>query len=201
MPQTTVTDVDQIVQRYAAVWSEPDTAARRRTVAELWAPDGVEFVEGARFRGHDGLVDRVSEAYGLFVASGEYHVTDDNHVTVHDDVVMFTIRLTYAKGPQADEVAWAARVFLVLGDGRIVQDYHLTVQPLPEAQGLPYSSCRFSAGLPGRVRADHQSSLSSGTTSWSPTPISDRLVHEHPRPAVTVELRSPHRSVIAAAGS
>ncbi|MFI1768920.1 hypothetical protein ACH41H_43770 [Streptomyces sp. NPDC020800] len=47
---------------------------------------------------------------------------------------MLTIQLTYAKGPQAGEVAWAARAFLVLDDdGRILQDYHLTVQPLPEA--------------------------------------------------------------------
>ncbi|MER6144856.1 nuclear transport factor 2 family protein [Streptomyces sparsogenes] len=134
MQQTTATDVDQIVQRYVAVWSEPDAAARKRAVAELWARDGVEFVEGAQFRGHDGLVDRVTEAYGLFVASGEYHVTGDDHVTTHDDVVMFTIRLTHAKGPRAGEVAWAARVFLLLDDdGRIAQDYHLTVQPLPEA--------------------------------------------------------------------
>jgi hypothetical protein len=135
MPQTTTaTDVDLIVRRYVAVWNEPDAAARRRAIAELWAPDGVEFVEGARFRGHDGLLDRVSEAYGLFVASGDYHVTDDRHVTVHDDVVMLTIQLTYAKGPQTGEVAWAARVFLVLdGDGLIAHDYHLTVQPLPEA--------------------------------------------------------------------
>ncbi|MFI1768921.1 nuclear transport factor 2 family protein [Streptomyces sp. NPDC020800] len=65
MPQTTDTDVDQIVQRYIAAWSEPQAAARKRAVAELWAPDGVEFVEGAQFRGHDGLVDRISEAYGL----------------------------------------------------------------------------------------------------------------------------------------
>jgi hypothetical protein len=134
MSQTTAIDVDRIVQRYVAVWSEPDPAARERAVSELWVPDGVEFVEGAQFRGRAGLVDRVAEAHGLFVATGEYHVTDDNHVTVHDDVVMFTIQLTHAKGPQADEVAWAARVFLVLDDdGRILQDYHLTVQPLPEA--------------------------------------------------------------------
>ncbi|WP_406481617.1 hypothetical protein [Streptomyces sp. NBC_01615] len=51
-----------------------------------------------------GLVDRVSEVYGLFVASD-----DDNHVTVHDDIVMSTVQLTYAKGPQADEVALAAQ--------------------------------------------------------------------------------------------
>ncbi|MDH6705789.1 hypothetical protein P3T27_002511 [Kitasatospora sp. MAA19] len=134
MSQTTAIDVDRIVQRYVAVWSEPDPAARERAVAELWAPDGVEFVENTQFRGHDGLVDRVAEAYGLFVATGDYDITDDNHVTVHDDVVMFTIQLAYAKGPRTGEVAWAARVFLVLDDdGRILQDYHLTVQPLPEA--------------------------------------------------------------------
>ncbi|OIJ95483.1 hypothetical protein BIV25_20290 [Streptomyces sp. MUSC 14] len=131
---TTAIDVDQVVGRYVALWSEADAAARRRAVAELWAPDGVEFVEGTRFRGHDALADRVAEAYGLFVASGTYHVTHDDHVTVHDDIVMLTIRLTYATGTQLGQVAWAARVFLVLDDdGRILQDYHLTVQPLPEA--------------------------------------------------------------------
>ncbi|OIK02232.1 nuclear transport factor 2 family protein [Streptomyces monashensis] len=131
---TTAIDVDQVVGRYVAVWSEPDAAARRRAVAELWAPDGVEFVEGTRFRGHDALIDRVAEAYGLFVASGAYRVTHDDHVTVHHDIVMLTIQLTYATGPRLGQVAWAARVFLVLDDdGRILQDYHLTVQPLPEA--------------------------------------------------------------------
>ncbi|SEM63537.1 nuclear transport factor 2 family protein [Streptacidiphilus jiangxiensis] len=134
MSQTTAIDVDRIVQRYLAVWNEPSAAARERAVAELWAPDGVEFVEGVQFRGHAGLVARVGEAYGLFVASGEYRVTHDGHVTVHDDVVKLTIQLTYARGPRTGEVAWAARVFLVLDtDGRILQDYHLTVQPLPEA--------------------------------------------------------------------
>ncbi|MFH9355320.1 nuclear transport factor 2 family protein [Kitasatospora sp. NPDC017646] len=134
MSQTTAIDVDRIVQRYVAVWGEPDPAARERAVAELWVPDGVEFVEGAQFRGHAGLVDRVAEAYGLFVATGDHRVTYDHRVSVHDDVVMFTIQLTYAKGAQVDEVAFAARVFLVLDDsGRILQDYHLTVRPLPEA--------------------------------------------------------------------
>lgn len=137
VPQTDVdvdVDVDRIVERYLAVWSEPDAAARRRAVADLWAPDGVEFVEGVQFRGHDTLVDRVTEAYELFVGSGEYRIASEDHVTVHDDVVVLTIQLAHAKGPQAGEVAWAARVFLMLDqDGRIRQDYHLTVQPLPAA--------------------------------------------------------------------
>lgn len=38
-------DVARIVQHYVAVWNEPDPAAREHAVAELWTPDGVEFVE------------------------------------------------------------------------------------------------------------------------------------------------------------
>lgn len=133
MSQTTAVDVDRIVADYVAVWSEPDATARARAVAALWAPDGVEFVEGTRFRDHAGLVDRVAEAHQLFVASGEYHVTKDDQVTVHGDIVVLTLRLTRAEGPGAGEVAWAARAFLLLDDaGRIVEDYHLTVQPLPQ---------------------------------------------------------------------
>lgn len=49
-------------------------------------------------------MDRVSEAHGLFVASGEYHVTHDHHVTVHDDVVMLTIQLT--PGPPGSSSSW-----------------------------------------------------------------------------------------------
>jgi len=52
-------------------------------------------------------------------------------VTAHHDIVTFTIQLISAGGDRAGQVAWAARVFLVLGaDGLIRQDYQLTVQPL-----------------------------------------------------------------------
>ncbi|MFI2205491.1 hypothetical protein ACH47Z_32885 [Streptomyces sp. NPDC020192] len=129
-----VLDVDLIVERYVAVWSEADAAARARSVAALWPEEGVEYVEGTRFRGRGALVERVTEAHTLFVASGQYEVTHDGHIAVHDHVVVLTIQLVHARGEQAGDVAWAARVFLVLDDdGRILEDYHLTVQPLPAA--------------------------------------------------------------------
>src|ERR1700722_8230029 len=71
---------------------------------------------------------RIPGAYGAFVASGRFTVTAADDVTTHDDIITFTIQLTAPDG----EVAWAARVFLLLGaDGLIRQDYHLTVKPLP----------------------------------------------------------------------
>jgi hypothetical protein len=40
----------------------------------------------------------------------------------------------WTRGATTGEVAWAARVFLVLGDdGLIHQDYHLTVKPIDPA--------------------------------------------------------------------
>ena len=121
-------NAELIVDRYLAVWSEPDAEVRRGAIAGLWAPDGVEFVEGAAFRGRKELEVRIAEAYEAFVGSGRYAVTSAGDASGHDDIATFTIQLTTGGG----EVAWAARVFIVLGeDGLIQQDYQLTVQPLP----------------------------------------------------------------------
>src|SRR6266571_3553462 len=112
MPQITEPRTTDIVARYVAAWSEPDPGSRRAAIAGLWAPDGAEFVEGTQFRGHQELE-----------ASGRYAVSSAIDVTRHDGVVTFTIQLTAPGG----DVAWAARVFLVLGrDGRIREDYQLT---------------------------------------------------------------------------
>ena len=118
----------EIADRYLAVWSEPDPSARRAGVAALWAPDGVEFIDGGiQFRGHDELDTRVRGAYEQFVAGGDYAVTSAGDVAGHGDIVMFTVQLTTPDG----EAAWAARVFLLLGaDGLIREDYQLTVKPL-----------------------------------------------------------------------
>ena len=118
----------QLADRYLAVWSEPDPAARRAAVAALWAPDGVEFIDGGiQFRGHDGLDTRVREAYEQFVATGAYALTSAGDVARHDDIVTFTAQLTTPDG----EAAWEARIFLLVGrDGLIQEDYQLTVKPL-----------------------------------------------------------------------
>ena len=97
-------------QRYLAVWSEPDPVSRGAAIAGLWAPDGAEFVEGTQFRGHEELAARITAAYQEFVASGRYAVTSARDVTRHDDIIALTIQLTAPGG----EIAWAARVFLLL---------------------------------------------------------------------------------------
>ena len=60
MTETTETAVRTITDRYLAVWSEPDAQSRRAAIAALWEPDGVEYVEGVQFRGHDELDGRIA---------------------------------------------------------------------------------------------------------------------------------------------
>ena len=127
MSQITQLDAAQITARYLAVWSEPDPRARRAAIAGLWAPDGAEFVEGCRFRGHEELYARITGAYQEFVAGGRYAVTTANDAARHDDIVAFTIQLTDPAGA----IAWAARVFMLLdAAGLIHEDYQLTVKSL-----------------------------------------------------------------------
>jgi hypothetical protein len=123
--------VADVAGRYLAVWSEPDPGLRRQAIGDLWAQDGAEFVEGVQFRGHGELDARIAEAYQAFVGSGKYIVTSAGDATGHHDIVTFTIQLISSGGDEDGEPAWAARVFLLLGqDGLIWQDYQLTVKPL-----------------------------------------------------------------------
>jgi hypothetical protein len=127
MPQITEPDSAEIVARYVAVWSDPVPESRRTAIARLWAADGAEFVEGARFGGHGELDTRIAGAYQEFVASGRFAIAASADVARHDDIITFTIQLIAPDG----EVAWAARVFLLLSaDGRIRESYQLTVKPL-----------------------------------------------------------------------
>jgi hypothetical protein len=130
MTETTSAPITDITRKYMAVWSEPDPAARRAAIAALWAPDGVEFLDGVQFRGHDELDARVARAYDAFFGSGKYTLTGGDDLTVHDDIAAFTVHLTEPDG----EAAWTARVFLLVGpDGQIQEDYHVVVKPLPPA--------------------------------------------------------------------
>ncbi|WP_344658924.1 hypothetical protein [Catenulispora subtropica] len=126
-------ETTEIVDRYLAVWALPDPDDRAKAVAELWRPDGVEYIEGVQYRGHAALTGRVAEAHEAFVGNGAYVAVGGEDATRHGDVVTFTIRLDHATGPVGD-TAWSARVFLVLAeDGRVREDYQLTVQPLAAA--------------------------------------------------------------------
>jgi len=125
----TTTAAERIAERYVAVWSESDAARRREAVKELWAEDGVEYVEETEFRGHAALDARIAAAYETFVGSGRFAITVADDVRWHHDVITMTVHLTTPSG----ESAWAARAVLLIGaDDLIRQDYQFVVQELAD---------------------------------------------------------------------
>ena len=129
MTETHISAIHDLTRRYLAVWSEPDPGARSAAVARLWAPDGTEFIDGKHFRGHDELVVRVTGAYDAFIGSGRFTLTGGDDVSVHGDVAAFTVHLA---DPATREPAWTARVFLLVAPGgRVQEDYHIVIKPLP----------------------------------------------------------------------
>src|SRR6266702_592651 len=93
-------EITQLVDRYIAFWHEPDAEQRRRSVAHLWAEDGVQFTQSREIRGHKALEERVETAHEEFVKTGGF---------------------IFRRG---GDVAATGTIFLLLSDdGRIRFDY------------------------------------------------------------------------------
>jgi len=62
----------ELVDRYLAIWNEPDANRRRAAVMKLWSEDAVHFTNSLEARGYDAIEARVAKAYDQFVESGNY---------------------------------------------------------------------------------------------------------------------------------
>ena len=126
-----------LVNRYVAVWNEPDPDRRRAGISELWARDGGQILEppqevreaadrmrmtsSFRVRGHAELEERVTRAYEEFIAPGEFVFRPRDGGTRVDDVVTF--RWELVRQPDGEVMAVGLEFLLLDGDGRIRDDY------------------------------------------------------------------------------
>lgn len=129
---------ERLVQRYVAVWTEPDPAIRRNAIEQLWTEDGVhvlhppsEIVDAAaalgfahvplEARGYDELEARIARAYDQFVAPGEYTFrASEQPVRLHE-VVKFRWEMVPVAGGAA--VAGGLDVFVLDAAGRVRSDF------------------------------------------------------------------------------
>ncbi|MCI2419075.1 hypothetical protein MOQ72_16645 [Saccharopolyspora sp. K220] len=119
-------DINRFVERYVAVWNEPDPVARRNTIAALWDADGVEVTESAQYHGHQELEARITEAHDQLVRAAGFVFRSADDATGHHDTIAFTTHMVPADG--GGDIAWTGRVFVVLDeDGRIRSDHQFTV--------------------------------------------------------------------------
>jgi hypothetical protein len=114
------------VDRYVALWNEPDAQVRRRTIEDLWAPDGTNFTPSIEAVGYDQIDARVTASYDAYIAGGKYtfrsHLAPVGH---HGAVLVSWAMVTLPE----EEVASIGIEFLVLDDqGRIASDHQFIVQ-------------------------------------------------------------------------
>jgi hypothetical protein len=114
-----------MIERYVELWNEPDAESRRKTIEELWEPDGANYTQSMAAIGYDALEARVTAAYESYVGSGQYRFRSVEAAVQHHGAVKVQWEMVNVAD---DTVASVGLEFLVLGDGgRIVSDHQFIV--------------------------------------------------------------------------
>ena len=134
------TDPTALVDRYVAMWNEPDPDARRAAIRALWSPRGTHLlhsppqdtrdaatalgftVPAFNVGGYEGLDARVSHAYEQFVAPGSFVFRrSSDPVRPLPNVVTFEWEMAPTDGGAAAGSGF--EVIVLDGDGRIESDH------------------------------------------------------------------------------
>lgn len=111
--------LDELVERYLAVWNESDAERRRKAIAEVWDENGVYYNQGAEFRGHEAIEAAVVEAHDQFSAAG--FVFELDKVEEVHDAVRFVWNMVAAGGGEPASVG--TQFWVLAEDGRVRLDY------------------------------------------------------------------------------
>jgi hypothetical protein len=113
-----------LADRYAAVWNEPDPTTRRQGIEALWSPDGEHYVRTLEARGYDALQKRVTGSYEKNVLGPGHRFRAVQSAQAVRNVVTFNWEMIAAD----DKVLAVGLEFLVLDEqGRIAVDYQFIV--------------------------------------------------------------------------
>jgi len=131
-----MSDLNDFVERYVAVWNEPDSRRRRERIAALWTSGGTSLQRVLEPRGHAALEQRVAASYDKWVHGRGCVFRSAQHAVGHHDAVMCNWRMVAADGT----VASLGLSFLLLDPYGLV---HTELQfpepppaPLPEHEAL-----------------------------------------------------------------
>ena len=121
MNQQEMSELNQLVNRYIALWHEPDAELRRQSITELWVEDGVQFTRSREIRGYKALEERIEAAHEEFVKTGGFVFRRSSDVNGHHNALAFHWEMVPAGGGEAAAVGTI--FFLLNEDGRIRFDY------------------------------------------------------------------------------
>ena len=112
--------LDVLLDRYVAVWNEPDPGRRRAAIESLWLPDGAHLTPTRQAVGWDAIEERIAEAYQQWVAPGGFEFRAVPDISGHNSTARFHWEMAPPDGPAAS----VGFDFLILADdGRIHTDY------------------------------------------------------------------------------
>lgn len=134
------TGLKQLTDHWIAQWNEPSSDERRRLIRNVWTEDGYQIMvnppQGIRdtadryglpappveIRGYDAMYARVTRAYEMFVAGGEYVFERQGEVIRHAGAA---VALNWVMRSRADgSVAGSGLEVLMFGpDGRVRTDH------------------------------------------------------------------------------
>jgi hypothetical protein len=136
------TDIElkQLIDRWVAQWNEPSPEERRRLIQDVWTEDSYQIMvnppQGIRetaghygtpappveIRGHDAMYARVTRAYEMFIADGEYIFEKQGEVVRQAGAA---VALTWVMRSKADgSIAGSGLDVLTFGpDARVRTDH------------------------------------------------------------------------------
>jgi hypothetical protein len=121
MSVTHAIPLEELVERYVAIWNDPDPAARKAAIPHLWIENGANFTSSIEARGYPALEARIAGAHDRYVATGEHRFRSSGEVQAHHGAARLRWEMVRT---DSGEVAASGCEFLVLADdGRIDTDY------------------------------------------------------------------------------
>jgi hypothetical protein len=110
------------LDRYVALWNEPDPEVRRASVEALWTPSGSMVNPVQRYVGHTAVAEGVTRSYDAFVARGFRFEAEAS--SAHHDAVLFSWLM---RDPEGEIDSRGTNYIRLAGDGRIVVDHQFSM--------------------------------------------------------------------------
>jgi hypothetical protein len=125
-----LSDLEELISRYGAVWNESDDDRRRKAIAEIWTEDAQYLSPAGDAHGHDELAGAIKHGYEAFISKG-FTFQAANETVGHHDVVRFTWDMVPTAGGEA--AASGQQFILLADDGRIRCEYQFIDKVPPQS--------------------------------------------------------------------
>lgn len=121
-------ELARFIERYVAMWHEPDPVRRRETVAELFAEDAENYTRRSVYRGIEAITLRVAHAHEEWVRSRGQIFEPTTNTEAHHHLVKFFWQMRPTDGGPALSVG--LDVFVLDGTSKIRALYQF-IEPTP----------------------------------------------------------------------